>query len=79
MPGSQGALDILDVLDLLTGLLATWQDIVLLGAAFFHQLVSSGRVLNCQRGENLKFLVVVDALEAREALQVLVTLLGNVL
>ena len=52
MPGSQGALDILDVLDLLTGLLVTWQGIILLGTAFFHLVVWSGRVFNCQRGEN---------------------------
>ena len=51
-PGSQGALDTLDVLGLLTGSLAIWQGIVLLGAVFFHQLVLSGRALNCQRGEN---------------------------
>ena len=51
MSSSQGALDILDALDL-TGSLATWQGVVLLGAAFFHWLVSSRRVLNCQRGEN---------------------------
>ena len=44
MPGSQGALDILDVLDLLTGSLATWQGIVSLGAAFFHRVVLSERV-----------------------------------
>ena len=51
MPGSQGALDILDALDLLTGLLATWQGVVLLRTAFFHLVVLSGRVINCWRGK----------------------------
>ena len=53
MPGSQGALDIFDALDLFTGSLATWQGIVLLGTAFFLLVVSSGRVCNCQRGDKL--------------------------
>ena len=77
MPGSEGALDILDVLGLLTGSLATWQGIVSLGAAFFHLLVSSAMVLNCQGGENWMFLAAVDAQVAWEALQVLVHSAGK--
>ena len=75
MPDSQGALDILDVLHLLSGKLATWQGIVSLGAAFLHLVVLSGRVFNYSRcsgssGEALQALVHtarVDALFTAES------------